>query len=56
MGAIKMTEVIDYIGDHYILSGDGKSRHRVWCSSVWEVCLVIGMLSPRLPGIQPNVH
>ena len=25
MGAIKITKVIDYMGDYYIVSGDGKS-------------------------------
>ena len=50
MGAIKITKVIDYIGDYYILSGDGKSWYGIWCLSVWEASLAVGMLSPWLPG------
>ena len=34
MGAIKITKVIDYIGDYYILFGDGKSRYGIWGLSV----------------------
>ena len=29
MGAIKITNVIDYIGDYYILFGDGKSWYGI---------------------------
>ena len=38
MGAIKITKVIDYIGDYYILSGDRKSWYGIWCLLVWEAC------------------
>ena len=31
VGAIKITKVIDYIGDYYILFGDRKSWYGVWC-------------------------
>ena len=46
MGAIKITNVIDYIGDYYILFGDGKS---------WYGISPGGQLGPRyvipwLPG------
>ena len=50
VGAIKITKVIDYIGDYYILFGDGKPWCRIWCLSVQEANLAIGMLSPWLPG------
>ena len=50
MRAIKITKVIDYIGDYYIVFGDGKSRHGIWYLSVQEANSAIGMLSPRLPG------
>ena len=47
MGAIKITKVIDYIGDYYILFGDGKSWYAIWGVSVREA---VGMLSPWLTG------
>ena len=47
-GAIKITKVIDSIGDYYILFGNGKSWYGIWCSSVQEASSAIGMLSPRL--------
>ena len=31
MGAIKITKVIDYVEDYYILFGDGKPWYGVWC-------------------------
>ena len=44
MGAVKITKVIDYIGDYYILFGDGKSWYGIQClgnlgmaSDVWEI-------------------
>ena len=45
MGAIKITKVIDYIGDYYILFGDGK----YWYGIVF-ISLAVGMLSPWPPG------
>ena len=45
MGAIKITKVIDYMGDYYIVSGDGKSWYGIWHFLVWEACLTLGMLS-----------
>ena len=51
MGAIKITKVIDYIGDYYILFGDGIAWYGIWCSSVWEASSAIGMLSPGLPSM-----
>ena len=42
MGAIKI-KVIDYKGDYYILFGDGKSWYGIWCLSVQEACLAMGM-------------
>ena len=56
MSGIKITKVIDYIGDYYILSGEGKSWYGIWCLSVQEACSVIGMLSPWLPGTESKVH
>ena len=50
MGAIKITKVFDYIGDDYILFGDGKSWYGIWYLSVWEASTAVGMLSPWLPG------
>ena len=37
MGAIKITKVTDYIGDYYILFGDGKSWYGIQCLSIREV-------------------
>ena len=34
MGAIKITKVTDFIGDYYILSGEGTSWYGIWCLSV----------------------
>ena len=45
MGAIKIIKVIDYIGDYYILFGNGKSWFGTWCLSVQEASLAVGMLS-----------
>ena len=51
MGAIKITEMIDYIGDYYSLFGDRKSWYGIWCLSVQEATVAIGMLSPLLPDM-----
>ena len=51
-----ITKVIDYIGDHHILFGDGKSWCEIWCLSVWEASSAIVMLSPWLPGTWCEVH
>ena len=56
MGAVKITEAIDYIGDYCILFGHGKSWYRIWCLSVREACSALGMLSAWLPGTQSKVH
>ena len=48
MGAIKITQVTDYIWDYYIPSGDRKSWYGIWCLSVREACSAVPMLSPRL--------
>ena len=50
MGAIKITKALDYIGDYYILFGNGKSWYGIWCLSVREISSAIGMLFPGLPG------
>ena len=50
MGAVKITEAIDYIGDYCILFGHGKSWYRIWCLSVREYNWAVGMLYPWLPG------
>ena len=42
MGGIKITKVIDYIGDYYILSGEGKSWYGIWCLSVRAACSAVG--------------
>ena len=42
-GPIKITKVIDYIRDYYILSGKGKSRYRIWCLPVRKAYSPIGM-------------
>ena len=41
MGAIKITKVTDYIGDYYILSGEGKSWYGIWCLSVQAACSAV---------------
>ena len=41
MGAIKITKVTDYIGDYYILSGEGKSWYGIWCLSVQDACSAV---------------
>ena len=56
MGAIKITKVIDYIGDYYIISGNRKSWCRIWCLSVQEASSAVGMLSPWLPGTWSKAH
>ena len=57
MGAIKITKVIDYIGDYYILFGNGKSWCGVWTSlSVWEASLAVGMWSPWLLRTWSKAH
>ena len=43
MGSVKITQVIDYIGDYYILSVEGKSLYGIWCLSVQEASSAIGM-------------
>ena len=48
MVAIKITKVIDSIGDYCILFGDGKSWYGIRCSSAREASSAIGMLSPWL--------
>ena len=48
MVAIKITKVIDSIGDYCILFGDGKSWYGIRCLSAQEASLAIGMLSPCL--------
>ena len=45
MGAIKIINGIDYIGDYYILFGDGKYWY-----GIMFISLAVGMLSPWLPG------
>ena len=50
MGAIKITELINYVGEYCILFGDGKSWYGILCLSVWEYSSAVGMLSPWLPG------
>ena len=35
MDAIKITKVIDYIEDYYILFGDRKYCYGIWCLSVY---------------------
>ena len=45
MGALKITEGIHYTGDYYILFSDGKSWYGIWCLSVREASLAMGMLS-----------
>jgi len=49
MDSIK-TEVIDYIGIYYVLSGEGKSWYGIWCLSVQEACSAVAMCSPCLPS------
>ena len=56
MDAINITKVIEYRGDYYILSGEGKARYGIWCLSVREACSALGMLSAWLPGTQSKVH
>ena len=56
-GSIKITKVIGYIGDYYILFGDGKSWCGVWTSlSVWEASLAVGMWSPWLLRTWSKAH
>ena len=43
MGGIKITKVIDHIGDRYIPSGEGESWHGIWYLSVQEACSAVGM-------------
>ena len=43
MGSIKITKVIDYLGDYYILSVEGKSLYGIWCLSVQEASSAIGI-------------
>ena len=45
IGAIKITKVIDYIGDYNILFGNGKYWYAIWYLSVQEASSAIGMLS-----------
>ena len=40
MGAIKITKVIDYMGDYYIHLDDRKSWYAIYCVSVWEASLL----------------
>ena len=51
MGAIKITKVTDYIGDYYILSGEGKSWYGICCLSVQDACSAIVC---DLPGYQAH--